>query len=158
MVRICLGIATIISGAYNPQYITLYIMMGLCLVVSGLFDGGYEKISNFHFKKETEREQEIKWIKRFAKTKDNKDLIHKFASKMIEKNVKVLIIKPDRLCFDDREVTFHHLNKRNLDEVGCKVMAHIIKKDLERMELTSNTLSKSEIGYQIERNEKELYW
>ena len=37
-------------------------------------------------------------------------------------------------------------------------MAHIIKKDLERMELTSNTLSKSEIGYQIERNEKELYW
>ena len=158
MVRIYLGIATIIGGFYNPKYITLYIMMGLCLIVSGLFDGGYDKIRNFHFRKQTEREQEIKWIKRFAKTSENKELIHKFASKMIEKNIKVLIIKPDRLCFDDREVTFHHLKKRNLDEVGCKVMAHIIKKDLERMELTSNTLTKGTTGYQIERNEKDLYW
>ena len=158
MVRIYLGIATLIAGFYNPKFITLYIMMGLCLIISGLFDGGYYKICNFHFKKRSLRDQEIMWIKRFGKTTDNKELIHKFATKMIDKNVKVLTIKPDRLCFDDREVTFHHLKKRNLDEVGCKVLAHIIKKDLEKMEITNNTLTKCNVGYQIERNEKDFYW
>ena len=114
MVRIYLGIAAIICGFYNPKFITLYIIMGLCLLVSGLFDGGYDKIRNFHFKKRSLRDLEIMWVNWFGKTTDNKELIHKFATKMIDKDVKILTIKPDRLCFDDREVTFHHLKKRNL--------------------------------------------
>ncbi|MBQ8132679.1 MAG: hypothetical protein IJ193_09325 [Bacilli bacterium] len=166
MLRICLGIAVIIVGFIYPLHIELYLIIGGLLIASGLFDGGLEDINRKYSKiipksKKTKVKQEaLEWKNRLENNPESKKLIEKFAKKIVEKNVTFTTIREEAIDFGDKRLNFIDIDMKNLNEIGCKVMAMEIKKALMEQHRVPSTIrrlttkvSRKEVfdGYEIKK-------
>ena len=137
MVRILIGIIIIAIGFNAQTNIAMYLLIGGCLMTSGLFDGGWDQIKSIGMKKnrkgfqKKKRRQEIEWKNRLERNEESKKLIQKFAKKMVERDIHRVRIHNQSIRFDQKELKFIDIHKKNLSEIGCKVMATEMKEILE---------------------------